>query len=280
MKVAAAQIEHIVGDLDYSLNLHIELIKEAQANGVDILLFPETSLGGYGNNDTVHKIAIDKQHPYLQQLAQIAPQMNVNLGIAERADDGKLYNTNVMLQNGKIENLYRKVNLPHYGKLTEKDWYTASNRLSQKSININAQDLRIQTLICADLWNPALTHCAMLRVPDILLTPICSMQTAVSDSFSNSDKWPKVLEFYAMIYATPTLMANYIDLHDSEGCWGGSCIIDAYGNELANAGNSVGLITADIDFSENEVSRKLLQTIDNADTELVIELLQKRLTNR
>lgn len=277
IKVAAAQIEHLVGDLDYSLKLHSELIQEAHCKGVDLLLFPETSLGGYGNNETVHKIAIKPTHPYLQQLAEIAPQMNVNLGIAERGEDGRLYNTNVMLQNGNIENLYRKVNLPHYGKLTEKDWYTAGNRLAQKTIAINNQDIRIQTLICADLWNPALTHCAMLRIPDILLTPICSLQTAVSDSFSNSDKWPKVLQFYAMIYATPIVMANYIDLNNKEGCWGGSCILDAYGNELVNAENSVGLITADLDLAENLVSRKLLQTVDNADTELVVKFLQNHL---
>lgn len=131
-------------------------------------------------------------------------------------------------------------------------------------------------MICADLWNPALTHCAMLDVPDLLLSPICSMQTAVSDSFSNSDKWPKVLEFYAMIYATPIVMANYIDLNGSEGCWGGSCIIDAYGNTLVNAGKAVKLIEADINLAENVISQNLLQTIQNADTSLILELLKAR----
>ncbi|MGY0399416.1 MAG: hypothetical protein ACWIPH_05670 [Ostreibacterium sp.] len=50
----------------------------------------------------------------------------------------------------------------------------------------------------------------MLDYPNLIVAPICSSQTAVSERFSNSAEWRKTLAFYAMIYATPIVMANYI----------------------------------------------------------------------
>src|SRR3546814_2340058 len=63
-------------------------------------------------------------------------------------------------------------------------------------------------LICADLWNPALVHLAMLHGASVLLAPVNSAVGAVGGEFSNPEGWDLVLRFYAMMYGLPILMAN------------------------------------------------------------------------
>lgn len=56
LKVAVAQIEHQTGRLEDSLAVHIDFIEQAKSKNIDILLFPETSLGGYGDGNQLSPI--------------------------------------------------------------------------------------------------------------------------------------------------------------------------------------------------------------------------------
>lgn len=273
LHIGVAQIERLQGQYEKNCQQHRDFIQQAKNQGVECLVFPELSLNGYSGEHSRGE-AMTRDDKRLATLSALAPEMLISVGFPEKnttgSDDSRCFNSQALLHQGRVVAVHRKLNLPHYGRLNEKDYYTAGDGLQF----YQHDNLRIHQLICADLWNPALVHTAMLDLPELLIAPICSAQAAVSDSFKNSLQWQKPLAFYSMIYATPIIMANYIE-DDPEGCWGGSCIYDAFGRCLANAGRDTTLMTATVDLSDACNAREQLPTIRDADTSLVRQLLAK-----
>jgi predicted amidohydrolase len=115
-------------------------------------------------------------------------------------------------------------------------------------------------LICADLWNPALVHSALLNRPTLLCAPINSASGAVSDDFSNERNWGVNLSFYAMTYGTPVIMANRYGPEGDSHFWGGSRILDPRGHVLAQADDQEGLITATLSYRQIARARFELPT--------------------
>ncbi|GAB4271790.1 MAG: carbon-nitrogen hydrolase [Deferrisomatales bacterium] len=273
LRAAAAQIDCALGDLERNLATHERVLREAAGAGVELLLFPELSLTGYSLGPRVLEVALPADAPELAALSALAPQVTVAVGFVEQASPGELYNSVALLRGGRVLQVHRKLNLPTYGGLEEGKWFGRGRAV---------EPCRIQggwscaTLICADLWNPALVHAAALGRPEILLAPIHSAEGAVSEEFSNPEGWALALAFYAMIYATPVVMANRCGQEAGRRFWGGSRILDPRGRPLAQAGEGEALIWADLDRAAIARARFELPTVRDADTPLVLDLLARR----
>ncbi len=131
--------------------------------------------------------------------------MTVVFGLVEEGPAAQFYNASAAVRNGQLVHLHRKVNLPTYGNLEEGKLFAAGHRVDNFSV---ARDWNASLLICADLWNPALVHLAMLQHATILLAPVNSAIGAVSDDFSNPDGWDLASRFYAMMYGVPIVMCQ------------------------------------------------------------------------
>ncbi len=110
--------------------------------------------------------------------------MIVVVGFIEEGLVAQFYNTAVMLKDGKVVHLHRKVNLANYGKLEEGKHFTTGRFVETYSLD---KDWRAGLLICADLWNPALTHLAFLRGATLMITPVSSGIEAVGQAFNNPE---------------------------------------------------------------------------------------------
>ena len=77
------------------------------------------------------------------------------------------------------------------------------------------------------------------------------------------------MRFYAMMYGAPAIMANRTGTERDLTFWGGSRIIDAFGRELAVAGDGPELITAEFDYAEVRRARQLLPTVRDSSLDLV-----------
>ena len=73
IKVAIAQINTISGDIEYNAKKIIKAIKHAQELNLDLVIFPELALVGYGLEDTVirHPIIVQENLKWLQEIAKI-----------------------------------------------------------------------------------------------------------------------------------------------------------------------------------------------------------------
>lgn len=270
LRVGAAQINATLGEVDTNLAQHLDIIHEACEQGVELLVFPELSLTGYGLGGRVMQVAMPLEDPRLRELALTCREMQTVVGFVEEASPGEYYNALAILQDGEIAAVHRKLNLPTYGGLEEGKWFTHGSELTHTPVRPGWSATQ---LICADLWNPAMVHAALLPRPTVLCAPINSASGIVSDDFSNEQNWALNVRFYAMTYGTPVIMANRFGPEGQSHFWGGSRILGPRGELLAEAEEREMLITAELSRTAIARARFELPTHRDADTPLVRELM-------
>lgn len=266
LKVGAAQFPSEIGDVDANVRSHLDWIARARDAGVDLLVFPEVSLTGHYGADRLLDAAMKRSDPRLRRLAEAAGNMAVVLGFIEEGPAAQFYNSAVILRGGRIQHLHRKVNLPTYGKLEEGKHYASGRFVETFALD---EDWRAGLLICADLWNPALTHLAFLHGATLLIAPVSSGVEAVGADFDNPAGWALTMRFYSMMYGAPSIMVNRTGTERDLSFWGGSRIVDAFGREVAVAGKEAELITAELDFGQVRKARHLLPTVRDSNMALV-----------
>ena len=270
LPVGVAQINASLGDINLNLERHLEVIAEARERQLALLVFPELSLTGYGLGSGVMQAAMPLEDPRLARLARAAGEMQTVVGFVEEASPGEYYNALAILQDGEIVAVHRKLNLPTYGGLEEGKWFAHGNALTHTTVRPGWSATQ---LICADLWNPALVHAALLPRPTVLCAPINSASGIVSEAFSNEHNWALNVHFYAMTYGTPVIMANRYGSEGESHFWGGSRILGPRGELLAEAEDREMLITAELSRTAIAKARFELPTHRDADTPLIRELM-------
>jgi predicted amidohydrolase len=277
INVAVAQTDCQLGNLRHNLAFHLEFIEQARSQGVDLLVFPELSLTGYRLGRKTPEIALSRDDAIIMKIAEAAQGINVLFGFVEEGAAAQIYNAMAAVRDGRLLYVHRKLNLPNYGQMDEGKVFAGGRYV---------ETFRVQgpwhagVLICADLWNPALVHLAMLRGATVLLAPISSALGVVSGGFSNPQGWDLATRFYAMMYGTPILMANRLGQEDNTQFWGGSRILDPQGQIVAQVpeGKS-GLAWADLDYEAVRQARFNLPTLRDCNPDLNLRELQRILNS-
>jgi predicted amidohydrolase len=274
LEVGIAQIDCMLGDLRGNADKHLDYIDKARALGIELLLFPELSLTGYRLGEDILRVALQRDDELLLELARAAAGMTVVVGLVEEGPAAQYYNSALILREGCVAFEHRKLNVPTYGNLEEGKLFAQG---SYVEVLRDHTPWALSTLICADLWNPALVHLAMVNGATLLLAPINSAGEA--SEFSNPGSWRLTVDFYAMMYGMPVLMANRIGEEPGVRFWGGSRILDPYGKALAEAGDGEELIHATLDYDDVRRARFALPTVRDSNLNLVqreIDRLSRR----
>lgn len=264
--VAAAQFASVIGDLDANFAEHSHWVAEARKAGADLLVFPELSLVGHYGAENLLDVTMNSRDRRLLELSRAAGDMTLVVGFVEEGPAAQFYNAAGVYRNGRLVYIHRKINLPSYGKLTETKYYAQGRFVDTHELDA---DWRMGLLICADLWNPALTHLAFLHGATLLVSPISSGVEAVGEAFDNPAGWSATMHFYSMMYGAPSIMVNRTGAEHDLTFWGGSRILDAFGQPLAVAGQDPELITAKIDYGQVRQARALLPTVRDSNIALV-----------
>jgi NAD+ synthase (glutamine-hydrolysing) len=148
MKIALAQINPIVGDLGLNSAKIIDLIEEARHEKTDLIVFPELCVTGYPPEDLLLKPKfVAENRAALERIAAAAKGTAVYLGFVD-AEAETLYNAAAFIEDGRISEIYRKMNLPNYGVFDEKRYFQAGTKASV----VNYQGTKIGLGICEDIW--------------------------------------------------------------------------------------------------------------------------------
>ncbi len=272
IKVGAAQFSSETGDVDANMNRHLQWIEKGREAGLDLLVLPELSLTGHYGPERLLDAALDRGDPRLRRLAEAAGPMAVTIGFIEEGPAAQFYNSAVIVRDGRLMHLHRKLNLPNYGLLEEGKHYATGRFVETWTL---ASRWNAGVLICADAWNPALAHLAFLQGTTLLICPVSSGVEAVGAEFDNPGGWALTCRFYAMMYGAPVIMVNRTGTERDLHFWGGSRIVDPFGRELAVADEEEGLITAELDYDAVRRARQLLPTVRDSNVALVLRETQR-----
>ena len=149
LRLAMAQINAVVGDLDSNVNKVIQCVGKAKDLGADLVSFPELALTGYPPEDLLLKPQfIDSNLQALNEVAKAVHGLTAVVGFVDRKDD--IFNAAAILSNGEIGGVYHKTFLPNYGVFDEFRYFQSG----QSSWLIEIGDARIGLSICEDIWYP------------------------------------------------------------------------------------------------------------------------------
>lgn len=267
LRIAVAQTESVFADVEANVEKHLHYVHRARAEGVDVLLFPETSLVGHGAGPEVLSIARERRDPLLMELAAASGDMCTIFGFIEEAPAAQFHNTAMAVRHGGIAFLHHKISLATYGLLEEGKHYAGGRYIDTFEL---AARWRASILTCADVWNPALVHLAAVHGATVLFVPVSSAVEAVGADFDNPGGWALNLRFYAVTYGMPVVMANRVGREGELSFWGGSRILDPFGKTLAEAGDREELIVAELDYERVRKARYLLPTVRDSNLALII----------
>ena len=155
MKITIAQLNPTIGDIEGNLQKAVLALRQAQADGAQLLVFPELFLTGYPPRDLLErKEFIERTRKALERLAKRSadfPGIKIIMGaptFSGRKEGKGIYNSAVLIAEGKIEDAYHKVLLPTYDVFDERRYFDSP---APEEIRVLGDGLGIA--VCEDMWN-------------------------------------------------------------------------------------------------------------------------------
>ncbi|MGH2922187.1 MAG: nitrilase-related carbon-nitrogen hydrolase, partial [Gaiellaceae bacterium] len=128
MRLALAQINTTVGDLEGNRAKIVERLEEAKAAGAEIVLFPELAVTGYPPEDLLLRPGFVKEAKRsLEQIARSARGIVAFVGAPHF--DRDLHNALAVCAGGEVKAVYRKRFLPNYGVFDEHRYFAPGRDL-------------------------------------------------------------------------------------------------------------------------------------------------------
>ena len=236
VRVALAQINTTVGDIDGNWGKILNGIQEAKDEGCDIIVFPELAICGYPPEDLLlRKSFLHECHSSVLNLAKHANGITALVGSPWKYKWGEhrrsynhngeeLYNAAVLMSQGKIQDIYFKTELPNYGPFDEKRYFS---RLDDPECLVFIMNgLRFNITICEDVWiwpSPVQTLAGMNDV-DVTLN------LSASPFYVNKlEDRSYVLQKFCEHTGSSMVYTNLVGCQDELIFDGSSMVLDAWG---------------------------------------------------
>ena len=155
MKVAIAQLNLLIADLDGAAAAIRESAQQAKAGGAQLVVFPElVTLGGYPPRDLLERPwFIQQQWELLQKVAKGLP-LTCIVGCVEPLEPGmgpNIANAVAVLERGEVRATYHKRLLPTYDVFDERRYF----RPGTEPCVLTIAGVRVGLTVCEDIWNEA-----------------------------------------------------------------------------------------------------------------------------
>ena len=150
LRVALAQLNVRVGDLDGNVARILDAYDRASAAGADIVAYGELTITGYPPEDLLHKPAfVVDTRAALERVAAHTTDMVAVVGFPEADHD--LHNSAAVCVNGRIRGIYRKQVLPNFAVFDEQRYFVAGD---DPGPLFEIAGVRVGISICEDIWSP------------------------------------------------------------------------------------------------------------------------------
>ena len=150
LRVAACQINNVVGDLDGNVEIILAALERADDAGCDVAVFPELAITGYPPEDLLLKPAfVADNRAALFKLAARTGRCAAVVGFVDAGRD--LYNAAAVCADGEVKGVYRKRILPNYSVFDEQRYFAPGYGDPQLFV---IGGVKVGVSVCEDSWAP------------------------------------------------------------------------------------------------------------------------------
>ncbi|KQN32187.1 NAD synthetase [Sphingomonas sp. Leaf34] len=284
IRVAAATPRASVGDTGANADATIALAREADARGVDLVVFPELNLTSYAIDDLHLQTA--QQRATLAAIATVVAASStlrpVLLVGAALVRNGRLYNCALAIARGTTLGVVPKTFLPNYREFYEKRWFASGAGLTGLTIALGGEDVPFGTdlifaardlpgfvfhaEICEDYWAPTPPSTAGALAGALICCNLSASNIVIGKARER-----------AMLAAAQSARAVCAYVYSAAGpgesttevAWDGQGLIHELGDQIAESkrfATEPELVVADVDCERITQERLRFGTFNDAAT--------------
>jgi len=248
MRLALAQINTTVGDLDGNRERILARVAEAKEADADVVLFPELAVTGYPPEDLLLRPSFVQAAE--ESLALIARETRgVVAFVGTPHLDRDLYNVCAVCAAGEVKALYRKRFLPNYGVFDEHRYFAPGRDL----FLLEHGNVLLGPTVCEDIWQPGPPATDLALAGAQLIVNISASPFHVGKERERE----QMLQTRARDNVCYVAFVNAVGAQDELVFDGHSVVLDDEGEVLARApGFEEALLVVDVE-PEEAVGRRL-----------------------
>jgi NAD+ synthase (glutamine-hydrolysing) len=167
LRIALAQIDPTVGDIDGNVRLIADSIDQARDAGAQLVLLPELCVSGYPPEDLMlRRDFLDAVREGLDAIAADVDGIVALVGFPEQVERSPeelehfdplidpppppAYNSLAVVADGEVRSIYRKCDLPNYGVFDERRYFVPGTEPAL----IDLDGVPVGLTVCEDIWHP------------------------------------------------------------------------------------------------------------------------------
>jgi NAD+ synthase (glutamine-hydrolysing) len=248
MRIALAQLNVVVGDLDGNVERIVAAVAEAQRASADLVVLPELAVTGYPPEDLLLRPGFVRAvREAVDEVARACTETVALVGAP--AFDRDLANAAFVCSEGEVEGVYRKHFLPNYGVFDEHRYFAAGRELLLLALG----DVLVGPTICEDVWQPGPPATDLALAGATLLVNLSASPFHVGKAEDREE----MLVTRARDNAVYVAFCNLVGGQDELVFDGHSVVLDDEGEVIARApGFEEEVLVVDVDPTE-AIGRRL-----------------------
>ena len=239
LRVALAQINPTVGDLQGNAALISKYTEQAKKAAADVIVFPEMVLTGYPVEDLAMRASFRSasKKALAQLVTSLDPSIVSVVGYLDESSSGAPQNKVAIIYGSKIAATYTKRHLPNYGVFDEFRNFVPGD----STLVLRVKGVDIGIAICEDIWHSLADLAA--RKPGVVLVPNGSPYERNKD-----DVRLALVQKRAKEVGAPLAYVNMTGGQDDLVFDGDTIVVDAKGAVISRAAQFQDqLLVVDID---------------------------------
>jgi NAD+ synthase (glutamine-hydrolysing) len=242
VRLALAQLNVVVGDLDGNVEAIMSSVREAERSGADLLVLPELAVTGYPPEDLLLRPGfVRAARDAVEEVARACTGITALVGAP--ALDRDLANAAFVCADGAVRGIYRKHFLPNYGVFDEHRYFAPGREL----LLLELGDALVGPTICEDVWQPGPPATDLALAGATLLVNLSASPFHVGKAEDREE----MLVTRARDNAAYVAFCNLVGGQDELVFDGHSVVLDDEGEVIARApGFEETLLVVDVDPSE------------------------------
>ncbi|MDR3128473.1 MAG: NAD+ synthase [Bifidobacteriaceae bacterium] len=281
MKIALAQVNTKVADIQANLDKIVAYSVKAKLAGAKIVIFPEMTISGYPIKDLAQlddfvkncQMALTKLASQTSKTGQLSGCQLV-LGTPVKSNTNKPYNCLAIIADGKVDYKYFKSQLPNYNEFDELRNYQAGNSLVIHYANDDDEVFSFCPLICEDIW-PLESGDWFVKDFDLPLFELVNAVIVINSSPYNDKKIvrrDKVVSDFARRVKKDVIYVNQVGGEDNLIFDGSSFVVNNLGFKVLQMPSFVEGLTIYDSLAKNPVITSRIDQTANMYRAIVLSI--------